>query len=67
MQAFILERLFPTGWRRCGELFWRLADAECESRRILDQHEARGVRVLPVRIHSDAVLELLAATEMDHA
>ena len=28
MQAFLLEQLFPTGWRRSGELFWRLSDAE---------------------------------------
>ena len=28
MQAFLLEQLFPTGWRRSGDLFWRLSDAE---------------------------------------
>ena len=31
MQAFLLERLYPTGWRRSGELYWHLSEAERES------------------------------------
>ena len=60
MQAFLLERLFPTGWRRSGELYWRLSDAERESQRTMYEHKARGVRVLSVRINPEAVIEVLA-------
>ena len=60
MQAFLLERLFPTGWRRSGELYWRLSDAERESQRTMRERKVRGVRVLTVRINPDAVIELLA-------
>lgn len=60
MQAFIIEKLFPTGWRRSSELYWRLADAAGESRRTIQEGEARGVRVLAVRINPDAVLESMA-------
>ena len=60
MQAFLLERLFPTGWRRSGELFWRLSDAEHESQRTMQEQEVRGIRVLAVRINPDAVIELMA-------
>ena len=57
MQAFLLEHLYPTGWRRTGSLFWRLSDATRESRRVVRDGEARGVRVLAVRVLSDAVCE----------
>lgn len=57
MHAFILERLYPTGWRRCAELYWRFSDAARESQRLIGEHDARGVRVLSVRINPDAVLE----------
>lgn len=60
MQAFLLERLYPTGWRRSGELYWRLSDAERESLRAMQEQNVRGVRVLSVRINPDAVLELMA-------
>ena len=60
MQAFLLERLYPTGWRRSGELYWRLTDAERESQRAINECTARGVRVLSVRINPDAVIEMLA-------
>ena len=60
MQAFLLERLFPTGWRRSRDLYWRLSDAERESQRTMQEQKVRGVRVLSVRINPDAVLELLA-------
>ena len=63
MQAFLLERLFPTGWRRGGELFFRLSDATREADRLVTTHELRGVRILPVRILSDAVVELFANEE----
>jgi len=60
MHGFLLERLFPTGWRLSGELFWRFSDAERESQRSITEGEVRGVRVLSARINSDAVVELLA-------
>ena len=60
MQAFLIERLYPTGWRRAGNLYWRLSDAERESHRAIKEQAARGMRVLSVRINPDAVLELLA-------
>jgi hypothetical protein len=60
MNAFLLERLHPTGWRLGGELYWRLADASRESERLLREHDARGVRVLSVRINPEAILERLA-------
>ncbi|MCB9875818.1 MAG: hypothetical protein H6821_16740 [Planctomycetaceae bacterium] len=60
MQAFLLERLFPTGWRRSGELYWRLSDAERESQRTMQEQNVRGVRILAVRINPEAVIELLA-------
>ena len=57
MQAFLLERLYPTGWRRSGELYWHLSEAERESRRTLQEQQVRGVRVLAVRVNPDAVME----------
>jgi hypothetical protein len=57
MQAFLIERLYPTGWRRSGELYWRLSDVDRELNRIIAERGARGVRVLPVRIGSAAVIE----------
>ena len=50
MQGFLLERLYPTGWRRSGELYWRLSDAERELQRAMQEDEARGVRVLAVHV-----------------
>ena len=60
MQGFILECLYPTGWRRSGELYWRLSDAERELQRAMQEDEARGVRVLAVHINPVAVIEQLA-------
>ena len=65
MTAFLLERLYPTGWRRGGELFFRLADANREAERIVHDHDARGVRVLPVRIGASAIVELYADESAD--
>jgi hypothetical protein len=67
VQAFVLEHLFPTGWRRDGQLFWRFGDAEREASRILKDGEARGVRILPVRVNSDAVFERLVEQESEAA
>ena len=57
MQGFVLELLFPTGWRRPGTIYWRFADAEHAARLALAD-TARAARVIPVRVLPDAVLEL---------
>jgi hypothetical protein len=64
VHAFILELLFPTGWRRSGELYWRVVDAEFAARRALAD-TARGARVLPVRVSATAVIELVAERSSD--
>ena len=60
VQAFLIERLYPTGWRRSGQLFWRFSDAQSESEKEIRNRNARGVRVLSVKINPDAVIEMLA-------
>ena len=60
MQGYVLELLFPTGWRRTGQILWRYDDAIREADRILTDDEARGVRILSVRVHPEAVLERLS-------
>jgi len=58
MQAFVLERLYPSGWRRTGELFWRLSDAQLASRQAISDEAVRAVRILSARINPDAVIEM---------
>ena len=65
MHAFLLEQLFPTGWRRSGDLFWRLSDAERESKRCIRDENVRGVRVLSVRVNPDAVIEITGEGDED--
>jgi hypothetical protein len=60
VQGYLLELLFPTGWRRPGTIYWRFTDAESAARQSLSKNAARGARVMPVRILPDAVLELTA-------
>jgi hypothetical protein len=62
VQGYLLELLFPTGWRRTGEVYWRFADAEHAARQAMAE-TARGARVLPIRICPDAVLELTGERE----
>jgi excisionase family DNA binding protein len=35
MNGFILEQLFPTGWRRDSQIFWRFSDATTEAERTI--------------------------------
>jgi hypothetical protein len=58
MQGYLLEVLFPTGWRRSGNILWRFAEAEVAARAAIAEDEARAVRVLPVRVFRTSVLEL---------
>ena len=61
MLAYLIERLYPTGWRRDGQVFWRLADAAAESDRALAAGEVRGTRILAARVCPDALAESFAA------
>lgn len=63
MQGFVLEQLFPTGWRRDGQLYWRYGDADREADRLLRECEARGVRILSVRVNPEAIAERLPDQE----
>jgi hypothetical protein len=58
MEAFILETLVSTGWRRSGETYWTLDTAITAGRQMIRRKLARRVRVLPVSIGHDAVAEL---------
>jgi len=57
VQGYLLELLFPTGWRRSGQVLWLYEDAVREADRVLKKNEARGIRILSLRVHPDAVLE----------
>jgi len=60
MDAFILETLVSTGWRRSGETYWTRESADKEANRLLRRKLARRVRVLPVAVGSSAVAEFPA-------
>ena len=58
MEAFILETLVSSGWRRSGDTYWTLDTAIAAGRELIRRKLARRVRVLPVRIDHNAVAEL---------
>ena len=58
MDAFLLETLTSTGWRRGGETYWTLDAAEQAARRLIRRKLARRVRILPVRVEVEAVAEV---------
>lgn len=60
MNAFVLEKLFSTGWQRAGELFWRRCDAEAAGHLAIGRERARAVRILVATISPDAVSEIEA-------
>ena len=62
MTGFLLELLYPTGWRRSGELYWRLGDCIAAGEEALDDG-ARGYRCLPAVIQAEAASERLMPTE----
>ncbi|MEN6405264.1 MAG: hypothetical protein ABFC77_02210 [Thermoguttaceae bacterium] len=66
MQAFLIERLFSTGWRRDGELFWQLSDAISECERSLDAGELRAARIIPVKILTESVFETQSGKGVDN-
>ncbi len=57
MTGFVLEKLYPNGWRRSNELFWRFEDANHAAKEAIGDL-ARAVRVLPVRVSPYAVHEI---------
>lgn len=68
MQAFILETLTGTGWRRSGETFWTLETAKSMAKLLLKKKQAQRVRVLPVTIDLNAVAEFpIAESEVSRA
>lgn len=58
MQAYILEKLFSTGWQRGGETYWTLDAAVDAGNRLIRRKLARGIRVLPVNVELEAVAVL---------
>ena len=67
MEAFILETLVSTGWRRSGETYWTLDIALAAGREMIRRKLARQVRVLPVHIDHNAVAELPSVTSSREA
>ena len=63
MDAYVLEYLYPTGWRRRSELHWRYGDAQRAANFAIKDDSARAVRVLPVRISVDAILSIEAPVD----
>ncbi len=57
MQAYILETLTGTGWRRSGDTFWTLETAAAMAKLLLKKKQAQRVRVLPVEVNLNAVAE----------
>jgi hypothetical protein len=62
MNAYLIELLFPTGWRRMGELQWRVGDAIATGEHAIADG-ARGYRVLAVTVQPAAVVEHLVPAE----
>ena len=64
MQAFVLETLTGTGWRRSGETFWTFDTATAMAKLLLKKKQAQRVRVLPVEVSLDAVAEFPQPPEL---
>ena len=58
MEAFLLETMTSTGWRRGGVTYWTFDSAEREAKRLVRRKLARRVRILPVAVDSTAVAEI---------
>lgn len=55
--AYVIETLLATGWKRAGDLYWRLSDAKAEADKRIREH-ARACRVLPVSVGEIAILSV---------
>lgn len=58
MEAFILETLVSTGWRRSGDTYWTIDSALAAGRALIRRKLARQIRVLPVQVGDVAVATL---------
>jgi hypothetical protein len=57
MDAFVLETLLTSGWRRGGNVFWTVEDAEQEGKRLIKRKTAKAYRILPAKIDAVAIAE----------
>ena len=57
MDAFVLESLTGTGWKLTGDTYWTLDAAKSRAARIVAKNHAKRVRVLPVTVSNNAVVE----------
>lgn len=55
MQAYLIESLSSSGWRRAGALYWRKSDATKEADRRVAKRTAKACRVLSVTVQPDEV------------
>lgn len=60
MNAFFLETLHPTGWRRTAEVYWRQCDAQEAGEKAMHRNKARAIRILVATISPKAILEIEA-------
>lgn len=60
MEAYLLETLVSTGWRRSGNTYWTLDDALAAGRSLIRRKLARRVRVLPIEVGQSVVATLPA-------
>jgi hypothetical protein len=58
MKAFLLEKLFDSGWKLEGPVFWTLPLASKEAGRLIRRKLARRVRVRPVTISETSIAEV---------
>ncbi len=58
MNAFLLERLFETGWKLEGPVYWTLPLATKEAARLVRRGLARRVRVRSVIVSDAPVAEV---------
>ena len=58
MQAFLLERLFDSGWKLEGPIFWTMPSAASEAARLVRRKAARRVRIRPIDISDGSVAEV---------
>lgn len=60
MQAFLLERLFETGWKLEGPVYWTLDLATKEASRMIRRRAARRVRIRAVTVADESVADVSA-------
>ena len=69
MDAFLLECLHATGWKRGGDTHWTLDSAKTEAERLIRRKSAKRVRILPVTVSLTSIAEVpsnLGGSEVSH-